>query len=141
MNGTYRRGDIVEFISDDGPRRTSKGDRMEVEFYDEGFKPGDPEYGDNDYMQGPVVEGYVNGASIETEAEHVKLVTRAKDVRKPSLEDVARALDLDDGRNDLDWFTHLIEPEGNEVSFTFTDRETGRDYTARVIVAEVWRAD
>lgn len=141
MTTTYQPGDVVEFITDDGPRYTSKGDRMEVEFYHPGFQPGDPEYGDDDHLQGPVVEGYVNGASVEVEVEHVKLVTRAKDVLKPRCEDVARALDLDDGRGNHDWFTHLIEPEGNEVAFTFTDRSTGRDYTARVIVAEVWRAD
>lgn len=138
---TYQTGDVVEFITDDGPRRTSKGDRMVVEAYDPGFQPGDPEYGDDDYMQGPIVEGYVNGASIETEAEHVKLVTRAQDVRRPTHEDVARALDLRDNGFNHDWFTHLVEPEGNEVAFTFTDRDTGTDYVARVIVAEVWRAD
>lgn len=122
----FSPGDVVEFVSDDGPRRASKGDRMIVELCDPGFQPGDEEYGDDDYMQGPIIEGVVNGGDVETEAKHVRLVMRASDVKHPTREEVAQAVTIDDFRHDGDWFVHTEEVDGAVRTSSFTDRETGR---------------
>lgn len=137
---TYEPGDIVEIIDDEGGSYgRPKGHRFEVQDYSEGFQPHDVEYGDDDYMQGPIIDGWDQQGSLEVEAKHVRLVHRAADVPTPTVADFAKALDIGSMTGDFEHDT--TEFEDGTAYFTFTDRRSGLRWFATVEVSSVVRSD
>ena len=129
-------GDVVEVTVPHG--RLRAGTRYIVTDVSPALTPDDDEYDDPSIYQGALIHGWVDG-DVEAEVEKVKVVTPASEVVRPSRKDVARAIEVDS--RDHTWFPHLIEPEGEETLITFTDQATGQDWVARIVVADVWRAD
>lgn len=121
-------GDVVELTTH--VDRGRKGDRFVVEFYDEGFVEGDEEFGNPDYLQGPILEGWVRHGTCEVEASNVTLVTKAADVKEPTAKQVAESLRLDGD----EYEAHEWGPEGDgDAYFMFTD-ENDQEWTAFVRV-------
>src|SRR5512139_2085738 len=69
----FTRGQFVRFTENHGRHR--KGEAFEVFSYFEGFQPGDAEYGNDDYIQGPIVEGASERGTVEVPASVVEPAT------------------------------------------------------------------
>lgn len=138
MSDAYSHGDIVEITKTGAAFGRPKGSRFEVTDYFEGFKPGDDEYGDDGFMQGPIVDGIDERGSVEVEAEHVRLVHRADAVPRPTAQEFAKALGLGSLRSDFE--QDVTEYEDGTAYITFVDKRSGLSWTAVVRVASIERA-
>lgn len=113
---TIQPGDVVEITRDlDYFDRGHKGTRFTADQVEDGFRPGDPEYGDPDWLQGPIVHGWANHSTAEVQASDLRLVSRAADVKEPTPDRVARALRID-SMSDEPWFCHQQSYEGGGVT-------------------------
>lgn len=134
-------GDIVETTTDltESFHLIREGTRFRVQDIDEGFRPGDPEYGDEKFLQGRIIDGWANHGDVQVQESDLRLVAKAKDVDPPTKARVVAALTMDDMAES--WFCHEETTDGAAKTFQFLDEETGLEWTAEVRVTYLEEAD